>query len=210
MKIINLKKIDKDNILDITNTIRTGGLIIFPTDTVYGVGADVFNKRSADRIYKLKKRSARKSLILFLYKKSDLRKFVKEIPKGANQLIDKFWPGPLTLIFKATKYAPGSVRSNDTVAIRIPDCKPLLRIMKKAGVLLATTSANISGNKSALSVKEMPLRLLMGVDTVFDGGTISKGKESTIVDLTQKPFKVLREGAIGKQVTKLIAKNVER
>ena len=196
MKIIDINKIDKDNILDITSMIRSGGLIIFPTDTVYGVGADAFNKRSVGRIYKLKKRNAKKSLILFLYKKSDLRKFIKEIPKGANELIDKFWPGPLTLIFKATKYTPGSVRSGDTVAIRIPDCKPLLRIMKKAGVLLATTSANISGNKNVLSIKEMPLRLLMGVDAVFDGGFISKGKESTIVDLTQKPFKVLREGAV--------------
>lgn len=196
MKIIDIKKINKDNILDITGTIRSGGLIIFPTDTVYGLGTDVFNKKSIDRIYKLKQRNIRKSLILFLYKKSDLKKFVKEIPEGARRLIDRFWPGPLTLIFKATKYAPDSVKSGATVAIRIPGCKPLLRIMKKADVLLATTSANISGNKSALGIKEMPLRLLMGADLVLDTGCISKGRESTILDLTRKPFKVLREGAV--------------
>ncbi|PIZ16017.1 threonylcarbamoyl-AMP synthase, partial [Candidatus Desantisbacteria bacterium CG_4_10_14_0_8_um_filter_39_17] len=191
---INSKKPERKKIEDAAAIVRKGGVIIFPTDTVYGIGASAFNSRAVNRIYKIKGRERKKPLILFIKYKKDLHKFVAKIPGKSYKFIKKFWPGPLTLIFKSSK--------KGTIGIRIPKHPVPLALVGAAGPM-ATTSANISGYKSARKIGNISKKLLKRVDLVIDGGSASAGKESTILDLTQKPFRVLREG-----VAKINEKNI--
>lgn len=187
---------EKDKIKEVAGIIKKGGIVIFPTDTVYGIGASAFNQNAVKRIYKIKGRQKKKPLILFIRHKKEISRFIKKIPKNSYNLIKKYWPGSLTLIFNAKKNVPSWLKDKrSTIGVRIPDNPIALAIVESAGPL-ATTSANISGKKSPVKIKDIPVRLLKKVDLVIDGGPAKIGRESTVLDLTEEPFKVLRKGAI--------------
>ena len=193
---INPKRPQQKKIEEAAEIIRKGGVVIFPTDTVYGIGAGIFNKKAITRIYKIKGRDRKKSLVLFINSKKDLDKFTERIPEKGYRFIKEFWPGPLTLIFKASKKIPFGLKDKrGTIGVRIPGHAVARGLVGAAGPL-ATTSANVSGCKSARKIKDISKKLFAAVDVVIDGGSTPVGKESTVLDLTQKPFKVLREGAV--------------
>jgi len=194
---IKSKKLEKEKVREAAGIIRKGGIVIFPTDTVYGLGARADRKIPIGRIFSIKGRAGNKSLILFINNKRDLNIYTKCIPELANKLAKRFWPGALTMVFKAGRSVRFPVKDRrGTVGIRMPDHRFLLAALKKAGVAFATTSANISGQKSPTSLKDIPENILDKADLVIDGGRISKGKASTVLDLTTEPFRVLREGAV--------------
>lgn len=184
-------------VIDQTATIiKQGGLVIFPTETVYGIGALMRNKKAVDKIYQLRNRPKNKAVLILIASKKDLDKFAY-LNLRAKKIINKFWPGPLTVILKKKNNIPNFITANrKTVAIRLPENKFLLNLIKKIGQPIIAPSANISGRKSPLLAKETFKDFFGKVDLILDAGRTKYQKESTILDLTGKLPKVLRQGAI--------------
>ncbi len=170
--------------------VRKGGIVIFPTDTVYGVGCRADNLESQQSIYRLKKRDSSKPLPVLIADQRQLQGLKVVITPETKKLIKKYWPGPLTLVL-ATKYGK-------TIGVRMPEHEVALALLKKTGPL-ATTSVNISGQKSAKAVKNIPLSIIQAVALVLDSGNCPLSVESTIVDMTGRLVKILREGCISRQ-----------
>lgn len=192
----NLKNI---NLLEIGSLLKEGKLIVYPTDTVYGVGGIISSEESIKNIYKAKERSFKSPLIVLV---SDINKIedIAYIPEKnrefVNRLIEKFWPGGLTIILKKREWIPDIMTADgDTVGVRMPALDIALEIIKAAGGVLPTTSANISGEKTPRAYDELSGVFKERVDILVDGGKSPLGTESTIIDMSDKP-KILRVGAI--------------
>ncbi len=168
--------------------IRGGGLVVFPTETVYGVAANFLKKAAIDKLYKIKKRPRGKPLTIHIASLDTIKVLGCKISKEAKALIYKFWPGPLTIILKS--------RNKKKIGFRMPDNKIALDLIKASGVPVVAPSANISGKNPPRSAKAVSKELDGKIDVLLDGGRTKVGIESTVVDLTAKPFKILREGAI--------------
>ncbi|MDI6703866.1 MAG: L-threonylcarbamoyladenylate synthase [bacterium] len=180
--------------------IKSSGLVAFPTDTVYGLGANALNERAVSKIFEVKRRPAYSPLILFIYKKEDLRNFVEEVPAQADLLIERFWPGALTLVFKKSGILSEPLTCGSAkIGIRIPNNKVVLSLIKEIDVPLATTSANIHGNPSPTEAHEVLHDLEGKIDLILDGGKTTLGIESTVLDVTTLPPIILREGSISKR-----------
>ena len=178
--------------------IKKGGLVIFPTDTVYGLGTNALLPKAIRKIYKIKKRSLNKPIILLIASKSPVKKLASGISPAAEKLMEKFWPGPLTLIFKASPLGCIITGGLSTVSLRMPANKIALGLIREAGVPLATTSANISGESSITGALSASDDIKNKVDLIIDGGKSKLGLESTIVDMTVFPPRLIREGCIKK------------
>ncbi len=179
--------------------IKTGGVAVFPTDTVYGLGASIFKQGAIDRLFEIKRRLCSKGLIAMIADVSDVEKVCREIPDQARVLMREFWPGPLTLVMPASDSVPRLMTVKGTIGVRLPNFKPAIELIRAVGEPLATTSANISGRASPLSVGEAKDALGDRVDVYIDGGTSPVGIESTVVDTGVRPPKIYREGAISKE-----------
>lgn len=173
--------------------IKAGGVVIFPTDTVYGFLADADNKKAVKKIYKIKKRQSKKPLPVFV-KDLKMAKTLAEISKKQEKIIKKYWPGKYTLVLKAKIKNPKLVKDGK-IALRIPKYKPLNDLLKKAGIPLAQTSANISGkpalNKAA-DIKETFEKQKYKPDLIINAGNLPKRKPSAIIDLTGEKLTRLR------------------
>ncbi len=188
---INPEKPEEKLLLQAADLIRDGGLVIVPTETVYGIAANKLNQKTLARLDRIKARPAGKHYSLHIGDKEKLVEYAKDIPVAAFKLMDKFWPGPLTMILKSA--------DNNTIGIRLADNKILRRVITLADVPVVCPSANISG-KPAPTTFSAALKDLNGlVDLGIDGGETRLGRESTVVDLTVDPVQVLREGAIKKE-----------
>lgn len=186
----------KEKIKQAALMIKKGGIVIFPTDTVYGIGCSIKSEKAIKRIYNIKSRQSKKPLIVFIRYKKELKDFAESIPGDARKFINKFWPGKLTLIFKAKKNLKKWQKSDSsTIGIRIPDNPITLAIIKASGPML-TTSANFSGNKSTGNFCDIPKEFISKVDLAIECDQKGKSFESTVVDVSVKPFKILRQGAV--------------
>ena len=191
----------KEVIKEAAQLIKEGKLVAFPTETVYGLGADASNEEAAGRIFEVKGRPRDKALSILIGRKEDLGRYVQEVPEKAPALIEKFWPGPLTLIFKASSLIPETVRGKgNTIGIRMPDSKVALGLIRTAGVPLACPSANLSGYPSPTKAEEVVKGLDGRIELLLDGGETRMGRGSTVLDLTTSPPTILREGALKKRV----------
>jgi len=180
--------------------LTAGAVAIFPTETVYGIGTSVFSLTGIRRIYALKGRQRRKPLALLVPTLDAARPLVETIPPEAERLAGKFWPGPLTLVFRASPLGRLVTGGLSTIGVRIPDHPVALALLKKVGIPLATTSGNRSGHKPAASATAC-LRLFGSkVDWLIDGGVCRVKAASSVVDLSHYPFTILREEAISKEV----------
>lgn len=178
-----------DKIARCAKKIRSGGLVILPTETVYGVGADFFNQKAVERLRSIKKRSPDKPFAVLISRKEAIDDLGYNIDRGVYKLIDEFWPGPLTVII------PGKDNIK-TIGIRMPNNTIALSLLKEAGCPLSTPSANFQDNHPPITCPEA-LRDLDGlVDMAIEGGPAALGKESSVVDMTTPVAKVLREGPI--------------
>lgn len=181
--------------------IRQGGLVAFPTETVYGLGADGLNEQAAAKIYAAKGRPSDNPLILHIAEAAQLEKIVKSIPKAAKKLMERYWPGPLTLIFEKADSVPyGTTGGLETVAVRMPDHTVAKRLIQASGVPIAAPSANTSGRPSPTKASHVIEDLSGKIDLILDGGSVGIGLESTIVDVTVIPPVILRPGYITQEM----------
>ncbi|HWT26915.1 MAG TPA: L-threonylcarbamoyladenylate synthase [Mobilitalea sp.] len=179
--------------------LRDGGLVAFPTETVYGLGADALNAEASRKIYEAKGRPSDNPLIVHISKVEDLEELAEVIPDTAYRLAQVFWPGPLTMIFKKKACVPsGTTGGLDTVAIRLPANKIARDLIAHSKVFIAAPSANLSGKPSPTKAEHVIADLLGKVDLILDGGKATLGLESTIVDLSGDTPMILRPGCITK------------
>ncbi|MFQ5343413.1 MAG: L-threonylcarbamoyladenylate synthase [Anaerolineae bacterium] len=181
-------------------TLNAGGLVAFPTDTVYGVAAHGLQPEAIRRLYQAKERPYSNPIALLVAEAGDLRRVARRVPEGTWALAERFWPGALTLIVPRADDLPAILTaSGDTVAVRIPDHPVALGVIEAAGAPLATTSANLSGSPDPITAGDV-LRDLGGrIDLILDGGACPGGVPSTVLDLTTKPAVIRREGPIDRE-----------
>lgn len=177
--------------------IGKGGLVAFPTETVYGLGADVFNPMAVLRIFKAKERPPDNPLIVHIADIEQLDKLAKEIPYMAKKLMEKFWPGPLTIVLPKKELVPDEVTAGlTTVAVRMPAHPVSLQLIRLANRPIAAPSANLSGRPSPTSAKHVIDDLYGRVNCIIDGGETPFGVESTIIDVNRRPPILLRPGPL--------------
>ncbi len=173
---------------------QKGGIIVFPTDTVYGIGCDPYNQNSIKKIYEIKSREKVKSLPILAYSLDIVKKIVV-IDEFTEKIIQKNWPGPLTLILELTdEKLKKSLNLQNKIAVRIPDSKCTLKLLEKCKLIVGT-SANISGNSSHTNPDEC-IKNIKNYDLFLNGGTIRSKGESTIIEVENKTIKIIREGAL--------------
>ncbi len=201
---------EKDKIKKAAEIIRKGGLVAFPTETVYGLGGNALDEDAAKKIYAAKGRPQDNPLIVHISDILQLEKLVKEIPERAKLLMDKFWPGPLTIIFNKSEVVPfGTTAGLDTVAIRMPSHAVALELIKEAGVPIAAPSANISGKPSPVCAEDVAEDLAGRIDMILDGGKVMVGVESTVLDLSEKVPIILRPGGVTREQLEEVLGRVE-
>ncbi|MFY9217576.1 MAG: L-threonylcarbamoyladenylate synthase [Tepidanaerobacteraceae bacterium] len=191
---------ERDKIKRAAEIIRNGGLVAFPTETVYGLGGNALDEDAARKIYAAKGRPQDNPLIVHIADISQLDELVKEIPERAKLLMDKFWPGPLTIIFNKSGLVPfGTTGGLDTVAIRMPSHPVALELIKEAAVPIAAPSANISGRPSPVTAQDVAEDLVGRIEMILDGGKASVGVESTVLDLSEELPIILRPGGVTRE-----------
>ena len=182
------------------SVLKDGGIVAFPTDTVYGLGASISISRAVEQVYRVKQRPRDMALPLLLADKSQISEVAQVVPQIAWLLADKFLPGALTMVlFKSESVSDIVTGGDETVAIRIPAHPIPIALIRGVGTPIAGTSANLSGQPSALTAEEVYTQLGDKVDLIIDGGRCPGGLESTIVDLTGETPVILREGAISRE-----------
>jgi L-threonylcarbamoyladenylate synthase len=177
--------------------VKRGGVVVFPTDTIYGIGCDPYNDAAVERIFRIKGRDEKKPLPVLAYSTQDAEKLIA-LGRTGMALAKKYWPGALTIVAPITdnnRISPMVTAGSMNLAARVPANRCVLLLLKHCKYLVGT-SANLSGQKSLKSVKEVLGSELAGFDALLDGGAVEKGVESTIVDVAGATPKVVREGAI--------------
>ena len=192
---MNIVNCDKNGINEIINAYENGQIIVYPTDTVYGIGCDPFNKDSISKIYDLKKREGSKRFPILGFSKEELEKIV-EFSIDAEKISEKFWPGQITLLLPIRKEMTEQIYNNGKLAVRVPNNECVLSILEQCKLIIGT-SANISGEKSILDSNDCKTKL-PEIDILVNGGKITTLGESTIVDFVDDQLKIIREGSISK------------
>ncbi|MCY3763916.1 MAG: L-threonylcarbamoyladenylate synthase [Gemmatimonadetes bacterium] len=188
---------DESGIAQAADRIQSGGVIVYPTETVYGLGADPFNPSAFNRIFALKGREAEKGLILLIQKRQDLEALAAEVPVAAETLMEAFWPGPLTLVFAASPGLPEHLLGpTPTIALRMSDATIANALVRHVGGPITSTSANLSGRSPARSAQDAADVLGDRVDLILDGGTAPDPRPSTLVDVSVRHPRILRPGRI--------------
>lgn len=187
-----------DVMKEIIDVINNDGIVIMPTDTIYGIVAKATNEDVIKRVYSLKKRDDRKPMLILVSDNEMLKNYVSSINKVEQTLIDNLWPGPLTIIFDKKNISDLLTGGLPTVGVRIPNNKEMLDIISSVGVPLLSTSVNLSGEKSATCVSNINKTMLDNVDFVYDNGECND-VPSTIIRVVNGEVKILREGIISKE-----------
>ena len=188
-------------IADAAEIIRSGGLVAFPTETVYGLGANAMDAAAVEKIFSAKGRPTFDPLIVHISNLSEIERVVSSFSPAAQTLADAFWPGPLTLVLPKQPDLPDLVTSNlKTVAVRIPNHPVALALIEAAGVPIAAPSANRFGHTSPTTASHVFQDLAGHIDLILDGGSTSIGVESTILDLSTTPARILRPGGITREM----------
>jgi L-threonylcarbamoyladenylate synthase len=192
---VNAEKPDAEKIQIAAEIIRKGGLVAFPTETVYGLGADALNPEAVLALFEAKKRPLDNPPIVHVADQKEVYRLVLEVPPKAKVLMDKFWPGPLTLIFKHSSIVPKeTVAGLDTIAIRMPKHKIALELIRQSHCPIAAPSANLAGKPSPTTAQHVHEDLEGQIDAIIDGGATNIGVESSVVDLSVEPPMLLRPG----------------
>jgi L-threonylcarbamoyladenylate synthase len=192
---MNANQPEMDNIRIAAEVIRKGGIVAFPTETVYGLGADALNSEAVVKIFVAKKRPPDNPIIVHVANREDVYKLARKVPKAAEKLMTEFWPGPLTLVLRRSEVVPDiTVVGLDTIAIRMPNNKVALALIAESKVPIAAPSANLAGKPSPTTAKHVMDDLAGRIDAILDAGPTKIGVESTVLDMTTHPPQILRPG----------------
>jgi len=195
---VSAKKIELSKLSKAADVLKNGGIVVFPTDTVYGIAANAFDLKAHKKIYRIKGRAFNKPLIIMAGSLKEIA-CVAGLTETAQSLAKEFWPGPLTMILPATQTGAMVMGGRSNLGTRVPDCRVARAMLKLCDFPIATTSANKSGKESAKSGKEAVKCFKGKVDMIIDAGVCKKGRESTVIDVTHFPFLVVREGCLSKR-----------
>ena len=177
--------------------LREGEVVAFPTDTVYGLGTNAFERFAVRQIFAIKERPPDKAIPVFIYQIDDINQVARQIPNAAWPVLHRFWPGDLTVIFHRNPKLPEDVTAGqDTIAVRIPDHPVCLELVTKVGRPLAVTSANLSGQPTPPTAQAVAAQLSGRVPLILDGGPSSTVQPSTIIDLSTSPPRLRRQGRL--------------
>ena len=190
-----LPAIDPAAMDEAVSSLQKGGLVVFPTDTVYGLGALALNERGIEQLYDIKGRESAKAIPILLSDISELPLVASHIDPRTLRLAERFWPGPLTLVVPRHDALPEILSPYPTVGVRVPDHPVALELLRRAGPL-ATTSANISNQPSATTASEVLAQLAGRVPLILDGGQTPGGVSSTVVDCSRPELAILRQGPL--------------
>ena len=194
-------RIDQEMMEKAGAILKQGGLVAFPTETVYGLGGNALDEQAAEKIYAAKGRPSDNPLIVHIAEFEALERIADGIPEAARKLADAFWPGPLTMIFNKKELVPhGTTGGLETVAVRMPDHPVALALIRAGGGYVAAPSANLSGRPSPTCAAHVQEDLDGRIDMILDGGDVGIGLESTIVDLSEGVPTILRPGYINQQM----------
>ena len=187
--------------------LASGGVIAYPTETFYGLGADAMNDRAVKKIYKIKGRDFTSPISVIIGRTEDLSSLVSGIPTAAEKLINAFWPGPLTIIFEASsKVLPRLTAGTEKIGVRLSGSHVARSLAQKLGHPVTATSANLSGRDECSTASAVVLQIGKKIDAIVDSGPTAGHKGSTIVDVTSDPPAIIREGAIPRQSIKNVLK----
>ncbi len=207
---LNTECIQEEYLEEARQILRGGGLVAFPTETVYGLGANALDETASKKIYEAKGRPSDNPLIVHISNMEDIKELARDIPDQAYKLAQVFWPGPLTIILKKKECVPSQTTGGlDTVAIRLPANQIARSLIAKSGIFIAAPSANLSGKPSPTLAKHVIKDMSGKIDMIIDGGMATLGLESTIVDLTSESPMILRPGCITKQMLGNVIDNIE-
>ena len=188
------------NIKQVVNILKNGGVIVIPTDTVYGLACDALNIDAVDKIYKLKQRNYSKPMVVLVSDKDMLKKYTSSINKLEEELINEYLPGPMTIVLKKSNLIHDIVSSNkDTIGIRIPNNKELIDIIKQLDKPIVATSCNISNEDVITNISILDESIKNNVDYIYDGGLINRAS-STIVKVDNDKVVILRNGDLSKDI----------
>ena len=196
-KIVKINRKDPDPVLrEAARQVKEGKVIVFPTDTLYGIGAGIHDEKAIDRIFRIKKRAREKPILILIEKPSDIFSLIKRMPSAGSELIDRFWPGPLTLIFEASQNLSSRLTGNTgKIGIRCPDSLWVNRLLFFLKSPITATSANRSHDPPCHTAREAEKCFGDRVDLILDGGTLVS-EPSTVVDVTGEELKIIRQGKI--------------
>ena len=198
---IDKNQIDEQILAKAGEILKNGGLVAFPTETVYGLGANALDEKAAMKTYAAKGRPSDNPLIVHIADVSALNAIVEEVPEKAKKVMEKFWPGPLTLIFKKKDIVPlGTTGGLQTVAVRMPVDEIARKLIRAGGGYVSAPSANTSGRPSPSTAQHVADDMTGKIDMIIDGGSVEIGVESSILDMTVEPPMILRPGAITKEM----------
>lgn len=204
-------RVFKGNIGNAADVIKSGGLVAVPTETVYGLAANGLDADAVEKIYEVKGRPSVKPLSLMVNSYEEIDRYCTEVPPQAYRLAEKFWPGPLTIVLKARPFIPNIVLAGgSTVGLRCPASELTLKLISEAGVPLAAPSANPSGSSSPRSADDVLGYFDGKIDAVIDGGVCDLGLESTLIDMSAAPYRILRQGALPeKEIKEALAEGLK-
>ena len=195
----NFKNIDDSQLKEIAKVIKNGGIVVFPTETVYGIGVNGLDRKAVERLYKVKERTMNKPISLLVSDIDMIENIAEDITDIEYKIMEKFFPGPLTIILKKKDIVPDVLTAKgDTVGVRMPEGKIARKLVEYAGIPIATSSANISGKPSGTNINDIKKDFEGIVDCFIDGGESKLGVASTIVKITDGVSHILREGSITK------------
>ncbi len=188
---------DPQTIKKAAKIIKEGGVIVFPTSSLYGIGVDALNEKAVEKIFEIKDRPFSKPILLLIKNRNVLSKFVKNIPESAELPIKKFWPGRLTIIFEASDAVPDILTANTgKIGIRLPAHPVALALVQAMENPLTGTSANIAGSPGYSNMKNADKKFCEKFDMIIDTGGLKGGIGSTVIDITGSKPKIVREGAV--------------
>jgi L-threonylcarbamoyladenylate synthase len=191
--------------------LQAGGVIVYPTDTLYGIGADALNAVAVERVRRVKQRTTAKPILILVPDQGSVELLVAEIPAPARRLMDAFWPGPMTLVFRALPGLPGALtQGGSTIGVRVPSSSLCLRLLRLAGSPMTSTSANLAGEPSRGTIAEIRESLGATVDLYLDAGPLTGVLPSTVIDVTAETPRLIREGAIAAEDLRAIVPSIER
>jgi L-threonylcarbamoyladenylate synthase len=197
---LNDKTVFRTQMVKIKRVLNLGGVMAFPTDTFYGLGATTFNREAVSRIFKIKQRAKDKPLLTLVASAYQTNTLAREIIPTAEILIDKLWPGPLTILFSARSDLPSQLTAGSgKIGVRQPANEMVCKLLSGIGFPITATSANISGSENITTAQEAEKILGDQVDLIVDGGPTPGGKESTVLDVTLSPPLLIREGAVSRK-----------